>query len=210
MKNNKIKNNYNNLKEAWKDPRKKAGIKLLSYFIFFFVFLLIASITSRLSNDRPRNTGTTTTTTTTKQVDKYNDKQKELLTNKFNISYVINIDNIEYKINGKLDNSIVSGYLETPSGIKKIIIKDDNVYEINNNQEVVLESDINANFINISYIINLIKQNSAIINDTNTIKTYTYDIKDINSKIIVSSSETSITEIKIENEVSTYILSFDK
>lgn len=211
LMNNKIsfKDLFIKLKEAWKDPRKKAGIKLLSYFIFFFVFMLMASIVNSVKiNDY--NKPVTTTTTTTVKVDKYNDKQKDLLTNKYNVSYVINISENEYKINGTLENNIVNGYLESNSGIKKIVIKNNTLYEIVNDSEVILESDIDANFISLDYIIDLIKTNRAIIKDENGIKTYTYNINDIKAQIYVETDEENINNINIDTNTSKYNLNFDK
>lgn len=203
---NSFKEKYSKFKEAWNEPRKRAGIKLISYFIFFFVFILLASIINNIESRN--NIKTSNTTTTTLLIDKYNDKQKKLLTDKYNISYVINIDTNEYKINGTLENNIVNGYLELVSGIKKIVIRDNFIYEIINNEEVIYESELNINYLNLDNIINLIKQNRAIITDSEKIKTYTYDIDDI-SKIIVSTDENDIRNIKIEDELSKYNLSFD-
>ena len=168
-KKEQLKELYSKFKIAWADPRKKAGIKLLGYLIFFIILLLFASITSHMNKYTSSNTKTTTTTTVQ---DKYNDKQKKLLTNKYSINYVININNIEYKINGTIENNIVNGYLETPIGIKKIVFKENNFYEINNEQEILLENELNKNLIDLEYIINLIKQNSAIISDKEDKKTY--------------------------------------
>ena len=139
-KKEQIKELYSKFKIAWADPRKKAGIKLLGYLIFFIILLLFASITSHMNKYTSSNTKTTTTTTVQ---DKYNDKQKKLLTNKYSINYVININNIEYKINGNIENNIINGYFETPNGIKNIIFKENNLYEINNEQETLLETEIN-------------------------------------------------------------------
>lgn len=202
----RISSFFSKLKEDWKDPRKKAGIKLLSYFIFFFLLLLIATVSNNIA--RIKNSNTSTITTTTTQVDKYKDKQKDLLTNKYNISYVININDVEYKINGTIDNNIVSGYLESSSGIKKIIIKDNNIYEIINEEEVILESEININYLDLMYIINLIKENSSIIKDNDGKKVYEYNIDSDN--IVVETNETMINKISIKNETSSYILNFDK
>lgn len=203
---NSFKEKYSKFKEAWSDPRKRAGIKLLSYFIFFFVFILFAGIINNIESRN--NIKSSNTTTTTLLIDKYNDKQKKLLIDKYNISYVINIGVNEYKINGTLENNIVNGYLELVSGIKKIVIKDNFIYEITNNEEVIYESELNINYLNLGNIINLIKQNRSIITDSEKIKTYTYDIDDVN-KIVVSTDEKDITNIKIEDELSKYNLSFD-
>jgi len=149
------------------------------------------------------------TTTTTTAPDKYNDKQKALLTNKHAVNYVININNLEYKINGTIEDNILSGYFETPNGIKKILFKDNNLYELNNEEEILLETEINKNLIDLEYILNLIKQNSAIISDKEETKTYTYNIDNLGLNIIVTTNEENITQINIKESINTYILNFD-
>lgn len=205
-KKEQLKELYSKFKIAWADPRKKAGIKLLGYLIFFIILLLFASITSHMNKYTSSNTKTTTTTTVQ---DKYNDKQKKLLTNKYSINYVININNIEYKINGNIENNIINGYFETPNGIKKIVFKENNLYEVNNEQEILLETEINKNLIDLEYILNLIKQNSAIISDKEETKTYTYNIDNLGLNIIVTTNEENISQINIKELINTYILNFD-
>ncbi len=205
-KKEQLKELYSKFKTAWADPRKKAGIKLLGYLIFFIILLLFASITSHMNKYTNSNTNPTTTTNIQ---DKYNDKQKKLLTNKYSINYVININNIEYKINGNIENNIINGYFETPNGIKKIIFKENNLYEINNEQEILLETEINKNLIDLEYILNLIKQNSAIISDKEDTKTYTYNIDNIGLNIIVATTEENISQINITETTNTYTLNFD-
>lgn len=205
-KKEQIKELYSKFKVAWSDPRKRAGIKLLGYLLFFIILFLFAAITSNMNKYK---TTTSQTTTTTITIDKYNEKQKSLLTNKYSINYVININNIEYKINGTIENNIVNGYLETPIGIKKIVFKENNLYEINNEQEILLESELNKNLIDLEYIINLIKQNSAIISDKEDKKTYNYNIDNLGLNIIVTTNEENITQINITEATNTYILNFD-
>ena len=93
MKNKKeqIKELYSNFKTAWANPRKKAGIQLLGYLIFFVILFLFAAITSNMNK---YTTPTNQVTTTTLTPDKYNNKQKILLTNKYSINYVINVNNV--------------------------------------------------------------------------------------------------------------------
>lgn len=205
-KKEQIKELYSKFKTAWSDPRKRAGIKLLGYLFFFIILFLFAAITSNINKYKTTASQTTTTTIT---IDKYNEKQKSLLTNKYSINYVININNIEYKINGTIENNIVNGYLETPIGIKKIVFKENNLYEINNEQEILLESELNKNLIDLEYIINLIKQNSAIISDKEDKKTYNYNIDNLGLNIIVTTNEENITQINITEATNTYILNFD-
>ena len=208
MKNKKeqLKELYSKFKTAWANPRKKAGIQLLGYLIFFVILFLFAAITSNMNKYKtPTNQATTTTLTP----DKYNNKQKFLLTNKYSINYVINVNNVEYKINGTIENNIVNGYFETPNGIKKIVFKENNLYELNNEQETLLESEINKNLIDLEYILNLIKQNSAIISDKEETKIYSYNIEDFGLNIIVTTTEENISQINITETTNTYTLNFD-
>ena len=69
MRNNKEKSKIeeylSNLRKAWKDPRKKAGIKLLGYLIFFIIFFILVAITNEIKRyDKPINNDKKTTTTT--------------------------------------------------------------------------------------------------------------------------------------------------
>ena len=144
----KVKELYNKYKEAKKDPRKRAGMKLLGYFIFFFIILLIAGISNNIKETNLNNVNKTTTTTTTKVVDKYVEKQNKLLINKYNVNYSIKYNDIEYKISGTIENNIVNGYLEEKSGIKKITIKENELYEISNDSETLLNVNFNKEYIN--------------------------------------------------------------
>ena len=71
-----MKDKLEKFKEAWKDRRKRAGIKLLAYIIFFVILLLSAAVSSRVNNNNINQT--TTTKTTTVAVDRYSEKQLDL------------------------------------------------------------------------------------------------------------------------------------
>lgn len=209
-KKERIKELANKFKEAWKDPGKKAGIKLLGYLIFFLIFILLAAISSSINSMNNTTSNQTTTTTTQVKEDKYIDKQKDLLKSKYTINYVINANGLEYKINGTINEGVVEGYLESNDNIKKIILKENNLYEIKNEEEILLELDVNKNLISVDYIISLIKQNSALIEDKDFFEKYTYDIKDLNIKVIVELDDENINQIYISENSDTYELNFDK
>lgn len=215
MKNNKEKSKIeeylSNLRKAWKDPRKKAGIKLLGYLIFFIIFFILVAITNEIKRyDKPINNDKKTTTTT-KITDNYNNKQENLLNNKHNINYeIINGADI-YKINGNVENKELYGYLEYNDEIKKITIKNNLLYEIKQNEEILVDTHFNIKFINLEYIINLIKSNRAYIKDLDNIKTYEYSINidDINTKIKVETNIDRIIKIDINYSDIIYNLNFD-
>lgn len=201
-KTKKLKDLYNKYKEARQDPRKKAGMKLLGYLIFFLLIALIANIGQEF--DKTNNNIKNTNTTTTKIVDSYVEKQNDLLTNKYNINYEIKYNEVIYKINGTLENNEIIGYLENDNEIKKINIKNNIMYE----NEVVLENEFNIDNLNLSYIINTIKQTSAFIKEKDDIKTYLYEFD--NKNIYIECNEEYITNIKVEEENNSYDMNFDK
>ena len=202
---NKVKELYNKYKEAKKDPRKRAGMKLLGYFIFFFILMLIAGISNNFSSNKNSIINTVTTTTTTKVIDSYALKQNKLLRDKYNINCHIKYELNEYKINGIIDNNIIEGYLEENSNIKKIVIKDNIIYDSNN--QIELNYNFNKNYIDLKYIINLIKQSSAFIQDKDDLKTYLYEIDNI--KIYIKTDVENIKSIDIYEGENSYLLYFD-
>lgn len=208
-KDSKIKNFYNSLKEAWKDPRKKAGIKLLSYFIFFIILFLLAFITNQIN--KTNNNLNKEQDKTTKVTDTYINKLNSLLTDKYNIEYTLNNEEKVLKIDGVLNNNQINGYLEYDNTIKKIIIKDNNVYEIVNDVENIINLDYDMSLLNLNDLITLLKSNSPIKEVKDNISKYTYNViyKDISLNIVVS-MEDYIKEIDITNETLKYNLIFDK
>ncbi len=208
-KDSKIKSFYNSLKEAWKDPRKKAGIKLLSYFIFFIILFLLAFITNQIN--KTNNNINKEPDKTTKVTDTYINKLNSLLTDKYNIEYTLNNEEKVLKIDGVLNNNQINGYLEYDNTIKKIVIKDNNIYEIVNDVENIINLDYDISLLNLNNLITLLKSNSPIKEVKDNISKYTYNViyKDISLNIIVS-MEDYIKEIDITNETLKYYLIFDK
>lgn len=210
-KDNKIKVFFNKLKEAWKDPRKKAGIKLLSYFIFFFILLLLTAITNYISYINKDNVNNDNTKSEEK-IDNTNfiNKQNKLLDNKHGINYIITINNIVYKISGLLENNIIEGYLESDNNIKKVIIKDNKIYELINGIETELDNVINCNYINTEYLLDIIKDKNAIIENKDEVKNYKYNFIDNgnNLNIIFSTDKDKINKIDINLDNEEYMLNF--
>ena len=204
-KDSKIKSFYNSLKEAWKDPRKKAGIKLLSYFIFFIILFLLAFITNQIN--KTNNNINKEPDKTTKVTDTYINKLNSLLTDKYNIEYTLNNEEKVLKIDGVLNNNQINGYLEYDNTIKKIVIKDNNIYDVDN----IINLDYDISLLNLNNLITLLKSNSPIKEVKDNISKYTYNViyKDISLNIIVS-MEDYIKEIDITNETLKYNLIFDK
>lgn len=220
MKNNSRKDNekskkvsdfINAFKEAWGNPRKKAGIKLLGYMLFFIIFFIIASIGSGMSTNNLYETENNTTTTTTVNTESYSYKQKLLLENKHFINYVIKINEETYKINGSINQGILEGYLETNDSIKKVKLENGLLYEVDSTQNIVLENNLNVKLVDINNIIKLIMSSRAYIEELDGVKTYTYNIltQDEKYNIKVYTNENSIYRIDIISNNFNYNLNFD-
>jgi len=209
---NKYKDMFIKIKEAWKDPRKKAGIKLLGYFLFFIVLGVIVRISSSFENKEKNYViDSTNQTTTIDSNETYREKQKSLIENKHNISYEINIGDVFYTINGTVKDNVVEGYLEENGSIKKIIIKDKVMYEVKDGIETHIEVNFDLNKIDLKNLINIFEMNNAYIDNKNNEKIYQYatSIEDITNNIFVYTNELNIFKIIINDDVSEYVLNFD-
>ena len=210
-KNNKYKELYLKFKEAWKVPRKRAGIKLLGYLIFFFIFAIMVRVTSSIElSDVDKNT--TKKEVIKENLESFREKQNSLLDNNHNINYEINIGDLVYKINGDLKDHIIEGYLESNEGIKKVILKDNLLYDVTTGVEVVVDLGIEMSKLDINYLVNIMKTNDAYIEDKDNIKTYQYaiNINDNENTMVVYTNEKNIEKIVITDLSSKYILIFDK
>lgn len=205
-----IKKIIDKFKSAWKVPRKRAGIKLLGYFIFLLIFFILAIIGNNSNNERKYDKKETKTTTEIKE--NLTEKQKKFLNNSHQISYEITTPSNTYKINGTLKESIIEGYLETTDTIKKIMLKDNIIYENKNNELINMEIEFDTNYLNISNIFNLIERNRAFIKEENNNKIYQYSISinDITANINLITDKTKINEININYNNIIYNLDFDK
>lgn len=210
-KNNKYKELYLKFKEAWKVPRKRAGIKLLGYLIFFFIFAIMVRVTSSIElSDVDKNT--TKKEVIKENLESFREKQNSLLDNNHNINYEINIGDLVYKINGDLKEQIIEGYLESNEGIKKVILKDNLLYDVTTGVDVVVDLGIEMSKLDINYLVNIMKTNDAYIEETDNIKTYQYaiNINDNENTMVVYTNEKNIEKIVITDLSSEYILIFDK
>lgn len=211
-KSNKFKDFIRWFKESWAIPRKRAGLKLLGYLLFFIIFFIIAGIGSRNDyNNIQNNLSTTTTTTTTEDTEAYFYKQKLLLENKHYVNYEITIGEESYKINGSLEDAVLDGYLETNEGIKKIKLENSILYEVGEVENTVLETNINLYFIDIQNIISKIRSSRAYIEKKEDAKTYTYNlsINNISCVFKVYTNENNIYKIEINSDNYSYNLNFD-
>lgn len=207
MKSNKLKDYYKKFKELWKIPRYKAIIKLALYGIMFLMIIIMANLYSDTNNYNNEE----------EQTKSYAEIIKVHDLENVEINYNLKINNYIYKLEGKIENNILSGYLDNNTEIKKIIIKENTIYEIKKNEEIVNEeinNIINAKLIIPKNIIDIVKNSSVYINKGSEETTYTFEITDNNIKyeVVITIIEEKITNIEVSNEEIEYnmLVNFDK
>ena len=175
-------------------PGFKIIIKLGIYFIFILVFLLVISIANHGKNDEIVDKSTTT-----KVEENLSKNYKDYISDLSNIKKeVVSIN--EYKLNLDIGENI-TGYLETNDTIKKIIIKDNQLYEIINNEEILNSefNDIDLTYLNVLNVQKYLLNSKSVKIEENNLITYKYD----NLEVIINNEK--IEKIKInDNYVITY------
>lgn len=148
-------------------PGVKILLKLFLYFIFLTTFIIIISI-SNYSKKASSNTSTTTTTTESISKNYY-----DIISNLSSVKKEIVIIG-DVNLNLDIDENI-SGYKEKGSEIKKVIVKENKLYEIDNGVEILSDLVENTNFINPSELIKYLLNNKSIKLTENNNVTYKYD-----------------------------------
>ena len=134
-------------------PGVKIVLKLALYFIFIIIFVIVISV----SNYSKKDNNNTLTTTTTETISKnYYDIINNLSLLKKEIVIIGDI-----KLNLDIDETI-SGYEEQSSEIKKVIIKDNKIYEINNGIETLSNLIDDASYLNPTELIKYLLNNKSI------------------------------------------------
>ena len=147
-------------------PGVKIVLKLALYFIFIIIFVIVISI----SNYSKKDNNNTLTTTTTEIISKnYYDIINNLSLLKKEIVIIGDI-----KLNLDIDETI-SGYEEQSSEIKKVIIKDNKIYEINNGIETLSNLIDDASYLNPTELIKYLLNNKSIKTTENNNNIYKYN-----------------------------------
>lgn len=135
-------------------PGVKIVLKLALYFIFIIIFVIVISVSNYSKKDNNNNT---LTTTTTEAISKnYYDIINNLSLLKKEIVIIGDI-----KLNLDIDETI-SGYKEQSSEIKKVVIKDNKIYEINNGIETLSDLIDDASYLNPTELIKYLLNNKSI------------------------------------------------
>lgn len=148
-------------------PGVKIVLKLALYFIFIIIFVIVISVSNYSKKDNNNNT---LTTTTTEAISKnYYDIINNLSLLKKEIVIIGDI-----KLNLDIDETI-SGYKEQSSEIKKVIIKDNKIYEINNGIETLSNLMDDASYLNPTELIKYLLNNKSIKTTENNNNIYKYN-----------------------------------
>ena len=148
-------------------PGVKIVLKLALYFIFIIIFVIVISVSNYSKKDNNNNT---LTTTTTEAISKnYYDIINNLSLLKKEIVIIGDI-----KLNLDIDETI-SGYKEQSSEIKKVVIKDNKIYEINNGIETLSNLMDDASYLNPTELIKYLLNNKSIKTTENNNNIYKYN-----------------------------------
>lgn len=151
-------------------PGVKIVLKLALYFIFIIIFVIVISISNYSKKDNNNNNNNTLTTTTTETISKnYYDIINNLSLLKKEIVIIGDI-----KLNLDI-NETISGYEEQSSEIKKVIIKDNKIYEINNGIETLSDLIDDASYLNPTELIKYLLNNKSIKTTENNNNIYKYN-----------------------------------
>ena len=126
----------------------------------------------------------------------------------------ITINDNKYIINSRYGNNISTGTLESIDGTYKFKIKEDNIYEIRLDEEIVnneLFKDIDTSIINNSSLVNILRNNTGIKIDQDYKLMYKYDkvnINDITYSIEVIINNNSVANINIYNDTISYVINY--
>lgn len=203
--NNKSEDKENKVtfKMLWAHPFYNSLIKLglwLIFFIVLYIFLMAAKPPKNLENNEPEEEVKTEIKVS------YVDMKKNLINSELSISYDLG----NYKINGLVNNNILSGTLEDNEGnLIKIKYDGENIYQVKKDEEIIINemfTDININYLLPSKIIEIVDNHKVIGVKSADELTYSYDVDGVAISLYLNESKI-YKIIVLENEL-TYNLEY--
>lgn len=193
-------------------PGFKELVKLVGYFLFFglFIIIILAGQSSIKHNDK------SSTTTTTKVVDTktYKEILEDLYKTDKQIHANITINELKYSIDATNKTGILSGLVETTSSTKRFKIENNVIYELNLDQATEnanLFENIKVDYIIPANLVNILQNNKATkrVDGDNLIYNYNFDNNGIsyNGEVIIANN--IIKNINLTNEYSSYNITFE-
>ena len=208
----KENDNKKTLKEMWKDPQKKAIIKLGLWFFFFAFGFLFLTVASLFNHNNSKNNDTSDNNKKTEVVEANITKMLEkLIDSDYGFEIKIINQNIIENISGTVKSKITTGYYENNNNILKFSYHDQNYYQIIDNNEVLNNELLNEEYrknIDLPSILEIIK-NYEMTNETlKENNEYIYNISD-NYVIKISTNQNNIDKINITNNDVSYEMKFN-
>lgn len=208
----KENDNKKSLKEMWKDPQKKAIIKLGLWFFFFAFVFLFLTVASLFNHNNSKNNDTSDNNKKTEVVEANITKMLEkLIDSDYGFEIKIINQNIIENISGTVKSKITTGYYENNNNILKFSYHDQNYYQIIDNNEVLNNELLNEEYrknIDLHSILEIIK-NYEMTNETlKENNEYIYNISD-NYVIKISTNQNNIDKINIINNDVSYEMKFN-
>lgn len=208
-----IENAYDVFMRNYKTvPGFRPLVKLLGYGIFIFILILVAG---SIDTGDTTATDSKTTTTTQEQVKVYADILNELRVAGTKISAQVAYNGEKYLLEGTVNESDFSGYIDTSLGTKKFKIKDNNVYEL------VLETEtmnnelfglIDKDFIVPNSLVNILSKESALktVEEDKTKYMYTITKNNLTYSINALVKDEKCYKIEIKSEGIEYLITYNK
>lgn len=195
-------------------PGFKALIKLIGYFAFIFIIIIVAGLAR--DTEEPIDTDTTTTTTvatTTTPKVVYKDTLEALKANNKVIYTSAIINGETYIIDSINKDNVLSGYYETKAGTKRFKIENNKIYEVNletSTENNTLFEHLDIDFIIPANLVDLLIKNRSIKMIEDDIIIYTYDItkNDIKYEIKTYVKDDICYKIEIDGNESNYLITY--
>ena len=201
MKKNNLKKYWKILKENWKIPRFRAIIKLSLYAIMFLMIIILV----RIGND------TANMDKKTENKVSYNDIIKNTKELKYKLSYKLSNNSNICTIDGDIEDNILTGYITCNNQIKKIQVKDNEIYNVNSNSsDEELNNIFEGIFLLPNNIIELVNNEKSYIEKNEDSSKYLYKVnwKESEYTIEIISDLSKIQKIIVYNDEINYEINF--
>lgn len=193
-------------------PGFKELVKLVGYFLFFGIFIII--ILSGQSSIKTNDNKNTTTTTQVVDTKTYKELLEDLYKTNKQIHANITINETKYSIEATNTAGVLSGLLESTSSTKRFKIENNVIYELNLEQATEnanLFENISINYIIPANLVNILQSNKATkrVDGDNLIYNYNLDNNGISYTGEVIVTNNIIKNINLTNEYSSYNITFE-
>lgn len=180
--------------------RKKIVIIYLIIILIALVLIMFV-IPDSVFMRKYKNIEIPQTTTTKKEFIDYETQKDNLKKNKYDYEYLLldSTGSKEYKCTGKIDETVESGTCESPTR-----------FSYTESTKAESFTDIKINYLDPTYIFNLLEGVEAQITEYPTLREYQYttSIDNLETEIIIYTDLNNITKIELSNVYMTYVIKY--